>query len=82
MSTACAPVRCSGVTRPICQSQRIGCPVASRCGGYQQGRPGAARQGIGAGIGTTRQVNRAVVAPALSVVRTATRCLPVRSLPV
>ena len=37
----CAPVRSSGVTRPICQSQRIGRPVRSRCGGYQQAPPAA-----------------------------------------
>ena len=36
MSTARAPVRWSGATRPICQSHRIGWPVESRCGGAQQ----------------------------------------------
>ena len=80
MSTAWLPFRCSGVTRPICQSQRIGWPVAFRCGGYQQG---AARvQASGAGSGTTRQRNRIVLAPARLAVRTATWCGPGRSRPV
>ena len=54
MSTACLPVRCSGVTRPICQSQRIGWWSRARCGGYQQ-LPGRAWQASGAGSGTTCQ---------------------------
>ena len=78
MSTACLPVRCSGVTRPICQSQRIGWPLAARCGGYQQ----LPWQATGAGSGTTRQRNRIVLAPARLAVRTATWCGPGRSSPV
>ena len=80
MSTACAPVRCSGVTRPICQSQRIGWPLR----GQVRRVPAAAgaRQATGAGSGTTRQRNRIVVAPARLAVRTATWCGPVASVPV
>ena len=77
-STARFPVRCSGVTRPICQSQRIGCPFAARCGGYQHCGPPPAdgRHATGRGIGTTCQLNRATEEPAAFDVRTATRCGP------
>ena len=57
-------------------------PDGSPGGGYQQCRGALAWQGSGAGRGTTRQVNRVVVPPAASAVRTATRCRPVRSAPV
>ena len=57
MSTAPEPVRSSGATRPICQSQRMGWPVLSRCGGYQHAPDEGATQGPGAGMGTTCQRN-------------------------
>ena len=82
MSTACGPARWSGVTRPICQSQRMGWPVRSRCGGYQQDPPPGLVQASGAGSGTTRQRKDSIVAPATSAVCTSTRCLPTASLPV
>ena len=82
MSTAPEPVRSSGVTRPICQSQRIGWPVLSRCGGYQHAPDGGATHGSGAGMGTTRQWNEVVVVPAAFEVRTVTWCGPTSSVPV
>ena len=77
-STALAPVRSSGATRPICQSHRIGWPVLSRCGGAQH----VPWHATGAGRGTTRQPNRRVVVPAEFDARTTIRWEPRPSRPV
>ncbi len=76
MSTARLPVRCRGVTRPICQSQRIGWPRRFKCGGYQQDPPWPVAQASGAASGTTRQRNASTVCPARPAVSTSTRCAP------